>query len=77
MAFSTASETQPQYWMSPVSSIEAERKLIVRRAYLKTVVFKRKVMGGWESTEIFRLDLKKVWRQQRRNFHLKLSSRAL
>ena len=46
MAFSTASETQPQYWTSPVSSIEAERKLIVRRAYLKTVVFKRKVMGG-------------------------------
>ena len=46
MAFSTASETQPQYWMSPVSSIEAERKLIVRRAYFKTVVFKRKVMGG-------------------------------
>ena len=77
MAFSTAAEAQPQYWVSPVSSIEAERKLIVRRTYLKTVIFKRKITGGWESTEISLLDLKKLWRQQWRNFHLKRSSRAL
>ena len=57
--------------------IEAEKKLIVRRTYLKTVIFKRKIMGGWESTGISRLDLKKLWRQQWRNSHLKLSSRAL